>query len=340
MAETSTGRPGTLRIQQLGNAYKQAGTLWAAIELDVFTKVAGGATTLADIAQETGLAAGAADKLVTACTALGLLEKEGERYRNAPDVDRYLVKGKPGYIGVWVLFARHAADRWQDLAAVLRGDKEPASRSWYDEAWADFAFAKQLSGATHNAGLASGRRLAKVFDYSRRSLILDLGGGSGCYCIAAAQAHPHIRGIVFDYPTICRVAAGYIAEAGLSERITTQAGDLIKDDYPAGADVALLCSNLPNFSRQELALIARKAFTALVPGGVLHVIGEAVNDARTGPLEPALWYLEEVVVGNRSSELHTVAGVRDTLAGAGFVDLGDGEFVPGVLQRITGVKPK
>jgi hypothetical protein len=38
--------------------------------------------------------------------ALGLLVRDGERFRNAPDVARFLVEGEPAYAGSWMLFSK------------------------------------------------------------------------------------------------------------------------------------------------------------------------------------------------------------------------------------------
>ena len=46
------------------------------------------------------------DFTLVACTALGLLEKRGERYANAPDVEMYLVEGKQRYYGAWSLMGK------------------------------------------------------------------------------------------------------------------------------------------------------------------------------------------------------------------------------------------
>ena len=43
--------------------------------------------------------------MVMLCAA-GLLENTDGRHRNAADVERYLVEGKPGYMGPWITFTK------------------------------------------------------------------------------------------------------------------------------------------------------------------------------------------------------------------------------------------
>lgn len=94
-------RADTTRLQRLAHSYRDAAALMAAVELGLFTRVARGADTEAAVAQALDLTPTNAERLVTACVALGLLVREGAegRLRNAPDVARFLVEGEPAYAG-------------------------------------------------------------------------------------------------------------------------------------------------------------------------------------------------------------------------------------------------
>jgi hypothetical protein len=84
-------RVDTIRLQRLVHAYRGSAALMAALELGLFTAVARGAGDVTGVADALGLGETNAERLVTACVALGLLERDGERLRNAPDVARFLV---------------------------------------------------------------------------------------------------------------------------------------------------------------------------------------------------------------------------------------------------------
>jgi hypothetical protein len=115
----SEKRTTTVRLQNLSYGHKQSGTLRAALELDLFTRVSEGASSIREIATALGLSGLNAERLVVACTALELLEKDGDDHRNAPDVERFLVKGKVTYIGPWLLFNGLDFERWKGLGAIL-----------------------------------------------------------------------------------------------------------------------------------------------------------------------------------------------------------------------------
>jgi len=330
---------GTLRLQTLAHAYKQSAALKASIKLDLFTAIAQGAKEISQIAQEIGLSLQNAQKLADVCSSLGLLEYKDRLYYNAPDVERYLVKGRKGYVGAWLVDDEERFNLWSGMTSILKGDRAPAAKGVYEEAWKDVEAARRLNRATFSIGLGAGYRLAHSWDFSPYSLLLDLGGGSGCYSIAIASTYAKMKAIVIDYPTICTSAEEFIAEAALSERITTYPGDLLTVDFPLGADVMLMSSNLPDFSTSGLVTVYCKAFDAMETGGTMIILGEALYDDRSGPLEPALWHLEQTLRGGWG-ETHTISEVCHLLREAGFVDCEVSEFAPGLLTRFIAHKPK
>jgi len=326
----------TVRLQNLSYGHKQSATLMAAVKLDLFTTVAQGASRLSEIAKNLGLSLLNAERLVVACTALGLLEKEGEEYRNAPDVERFLVKGKITYVGPWLLFSVWDFERWKDLTDHLTSDSLPRVLGLYESLTEGMA--RKYHEATYSVGLGAGYRFAREVNMSRRSLLLDLGGGSGCYCIAAVQKYPGLKAIVFDFEPVCKVTREFIAQWGLEDRISTHPGDFTRDPFPPGADVMLMASNLPQYDQEVLEGVMRKAYEALLSGGECHVVGETLTDEKDGPVGPALWGIHEALFGSHG-RAHSERETKGYLVKAGFVDVQVHQFVPGSLSRITARKP-
>jgi len=329
------GKVGTVRLQNLSYGHKQSATLMAAVKLDLFTKVSQGASRLSEIVNVLGLSALNAERLVVACTALELLEKDGEDYRNAPDVERFLVKGKPTYVGPWLLFAGTDFERWKDLADYLKSEDPPKVLGMYEGLTDEMA--RQYHEATYSVGLGAGILFAREVDLSQRSLVLDLGGGSGCYCIAAIQRYPHLKAIVFDFEPVCKVTREFIAQWGLQDRISTHPGDFTSDPLPSGADVMIMASNLPQYNEEVLGSLFRKAYEALSPGGEYHVVGETLDDDKRGPLGPALWGLHEALSGSKG-RAHSEKETKGYLEKVGFVDVQVHPFIPGSLTRISARK--
>jgi hypothetical protein len=328
-------KPTTSRLQHLARAYTQSSVLFAALDLELFTNVAAGVATTEDLARVMAITELNAERLVTACLAMDLLQKKDGRLANATDVDRYLVKGKRSYAGPWMTFTRPGAGRWLELTELLRNQEPPARLGL--ELDMPVEEARRYHQATYSVGMGAGRLFCRQVDLGGRRRMLDLGGGSGAYCINAVQAFEGLQAIVFDLPGVTEVAREFIAENEVSDRVTTVAGDFTSDPFPDGCDVVVMASNLPMYNEVVIGSVVGKAFEALEPGGEMHLVGEMLNADGVGPLDAALWGLQEVL-RNSEGKAHTAAQVAGYFSAAGFGNVEIHDFVPGVLQRVSGVK--
>ena len=120
MAETAAPRPTTQRLQRMVRAYREAGALMAAVELELFTHLANGADDEAALTKAMGLEPLHGERIIVAMLGLGLLERAGDKLAMAPDVERFLVKDRPTYAGEWMLFTKPDWDEWGRLADILR----------------------------------------------------------------------------------------------------------------------------------------------------------------------------------------------------------------------------
>src|SRR4051812_32408986 len=88
------------RIIELGEAFRGAKTLLSAVELGVFTTLAGGPLDLESLRERLGLHARGARDFLDALVALGMLgRREDGSYENSAETDTYLDRAKPTYIG-------------------------------------------------------------------------------------------------------------------------------------------------------------------------------------------------------------------------------------------------
>ena len=330
-------RVDTVRLQGISRAFINSASLFAAIDLELFTAIAKGDNTVERFASRAGITEVNADRLMAMCAAAELIHWVGDHFENAQDVARFLVKGESSYAGAWLTFVRPAWKRWGELTEALQSKDAPTVIGRFDAAMTVDA-ARRYHEATASVGFGSGRRFSRHVDLSNRKKIMDLGGGSGAYSIIAVQRHPDLAAVVFDLPPVVEVTKEFIAKHGVADRVSTQAGDFTKDDFPAGCDVAIMASNLPQYNREIVQSVVAKAFDSLEPGGEMHLIGEMLDDDRAGPLDAAIWGLYEVFA-NSTGMAHTRAECASYFERAGFVDVAVNDFVPGILVRVSGLKP-
>ena len=297
MADNKDKQLTTVRLQNVAQSYGQSAALMAAVELGVFTAVSKGAGTFGEVAKALDIEPVNAERLIVLLCAAGLIEVRQGRLANAEDTERFLVEGKPGYMGPWITFTKPQWNEWGRLAEHLRV-RDLKDLGSIGEITVDDA--RRYHASTFSIGMGAGRRFVRHVDLSKRSKIMDIGGGSGAYCINAANAHPHIQGVVLDLAPVCEVAREFLSEHGVADRVTAQPCDFTKDPFPTDCDVAIMASNLPMYGRDVIAAVIAKAHDALLPGGEMHLIGEMTNDERTGPWGPAYWGLGQAISNRKA----------------------------------------
>ncbi|HYG91077.1 MAG TPA: methyltransferase [Azospirillum sp.] len=336
--------PSPVPLMALSTGFWASKTLAAAHELDLFSRLAGGAsTTAAELSQALGIHARPAEMLLTGCAALGLLDKVDGRYRNAPVSEAYLVRGKPHYFGGWVEMAdKRLFAGWGRLAEALRTNRPTTWDPDVQASLFDGEDPKMLAlfwEAMHALSTMTARKLGEVVDFGRFGRLLDIGGGSGAYDIELCRRYPRLRATVFDLPHVAGIAAGKVARAGLSDRIATVPGDFFGSaPFPGGHDVHLLSMILHDWDEAKNRALLRRSYEALPSGGAVVVSELLVNDDKTGPVAAALMSLNMLI--ETEGRNYTPAEYAAWMEDAGFRGVETVWFeAPGANGAVIGRKP-
>ena len=110
----------------------------------------------------------------------------------------------------------------------------------------------------------SARLVAATYDFSRMSLVVDVGGGRGQLLAAILERYPRLHGILFDQPHVIEGAAQLLDEAGVGDRCELVGGSFF-DAVPAGGDAYILRGIIPGFEDDQAVAIltnCRRAMTA------------------------------------------------------------------------------
>lgn len=306
-------------------AFMDSQVLLTAEEIGVFDHLDGGPRGVPEIAAATGLPADSAVRLLGALCALGIVDRQPDgRFVNGAEASEQLVRGKPGYIGG--LF-RHVRDDlypvWKHLREALYegtaqwdrafpGQPSPTA-DFYSDAGALRSFMEGMHAVTYRTGAVLAGRAPELSQVRR---LVDVGGASGAFAIALAQAFPRLRGTVFDLPAVRPIAEEQIRRHGLADRLSFQAGDFWEDPLPAGACAYSLGFILHDWDTTGGSIILRKIAAAARPGALL-ILGEfLLDDDRTGPRFVVRQDLN-MLVAARGRE-RSAAEYRDWLEETGF----------------------
>jgi ubiquinone/menaquinone biosynthesis C-methylase UbiE len=322
-------------ISRLAYGFMGSKALFAALELDLFTRLAAGAKTADDLADETGIVRHRLVTLLTACVSLGLLSKSGDRYANAPAAQTYLSRSSPRYFADYYRFQidRQIYPAFEHLSGALRGERRDLYHVTQDAHEADYFIRAQHSGSLGPAVV-----LSRQVDLSTHRKLLDVAGGSGAFSITLCQRFPDLTATILDFPAVRPRAERFVAEAGLTDRIRFLPGDAFAVDWPAGNDVVLISYLLSAVGAQAIPELLRRAFGALRPGGLLLLHDFMVGDDATGPTSAALWLLFSLLCDPDAAML-TPQLVSTQVSAAGFTDVKSRETIPTITRMVSATKP-
>jgi acetylserotonin N-methyltransferase len=195
---------------------------------------------IAELAKRLDFDERATGVLVRLLASLGLLVPRDERFQLTDQARLYLVKSSPFYwgnmmrVGVspWTrdtLMAKLKEKRSAD-AAGPEGTPKPTGEGRPADGWAagriPIEQAHVIAAGMHSHSLPAAIGAARNYDFSQVKRILDVGGGSGCFMIAIAQAHPHLRNTIMELNTMCEVAQTYIKAGGVGTSSSPTSGTI------------------------------------------------------------------------------------------------------------------
>jgi ubiquinone/menaquinone biosynthesis C-methylase UbiE len=314
-----TNEPTLSLVWSAFTGYQRTFALKAAVELDVFARIAGGATTVDKLATACQAAPRGLRALLNHLAADGLLTRDGEVYSLSPTAAAFLDPSSPGYVGSGVRFIASPmiVDSFARLTdAVRRGGtalSEFGTLAPEHPVWVDFARAMgPLAGMT-------GILLGNLLDIERAPAckVLDIAAGHGMFGITLARLNPRVNVTALDWKNVLAVADENAREAGVSERFRTLPGSALEVAYGDGYDLILVPNFLHHFDPPTCERVLAKSHAALTPGGRVVIVEFVPDDDRSGPADAvqfALVMLATTPVG----DAYTFAEYRTMLRNSRF----------------------
>jgi ubiquinone/menaquinone biosynthesis C-methylase UbiE len=318
MADSNARTPSPLeQIMQMNFSFAPSCVMTAALRLGVFSHMAAGKSTAAEVAQAAGASERGTRMLLDALAGFGLLTKSGERYELTPHARQYLVRESPDYAG-GMAESGGMIEAWTHLDECVRTGR-PVHRVETQERAEEFF--PMLVRTLHVVNREPARRTAEALGAGRESKglrVLDVAAGSGVWGIAFAEADPSARVTAQDFPGVLPTTREYVRRHGLEERFDFLAGDLKEVDFgEAQYDVALLGNIVHSEGEESSRELFRRLRRALRPGGRVVVIDMLPNDARTGPPYQLIFALN-MLVNTERGDTYTLAEYTRWLNEAGF----------------------
>ena len=318
------------RILELSGKYWESFALHTGVELDIFTLLDEEGMTIDEIASELSLSKRGAKAIVSALTALGFLEKEGEIYYDSREAVEFLSKNSPEYLGYMVRHHHYLSKYWAFLPKAVKSGKPVKKRSIHHPEKNELeAF---LMGMFNNASLIA-PKVADLIELDDCKTLLDLGGGPGTYALHFCLKNPKLEAKIYDLKQSSVFANKLISGFGLDSRIKFVPFDFTKDSIDEKFDAVWLSHILHGEGEKTARKIVKKAASSLNKKGKIFIHEFVLDDDGTGPLFPAIFSLN-MLVGTKEGKSYTESEIKNFLESSGIVEIETLDFEGPSQSRI------
>lgn len=309
--------PSLQTLMEMVWSFAPARALSAGAQLDVFSHIAAGHKSAAEIARAAGASERGMRMLLDMLVAFQILTKSGDRYELTPLAAQYLVRESPDYVGA-MMEIDAVWESWGRLVEVIRTGRPVRRIEQKEKAEQFFPI---LVRTLHIMNREPARRAAAVLGAgsARRGMrVVDVGCGSGVWSIAIAEADREARVTAQDFPAMLEVTRRYLERHGLLDRYDFLPGDLKEVDFGENRyDLALLGNIVHSEGERSSRALFRRLYRALRPGGRIAIIDMIPNDERTGPPFPIIFAVN-MLVNTEEGGTFTLSEYTEWLAGAGY----------------------
>ncbi|MBA4446884.1 methyltransferase domain-containing protein [Cylindrospermopsis raciborskii CS-506_D] len=285
--------------------------------------------TQTEIAQHLQLEAYPTKALLLGLTALKLIQKVGDKYRNSLVIQMLFLENTWKEFYDTVLFEAKIVYRGSiDYVESLQQNRNVGLRQFqgqgpdlYNRLHEDPGLDKVFYNFMGSWSKLVTPLWLKKIDFSNFQSVVDVGGGDATNSIALAEAFPNVKITLMDIPDSCKIAQSRIDQKQLTDRIQVVGGDIFVDEFPNNQDCFLFIHVLVIWSLDKNTTLLRRAYQALKPGGSLIIFNMMTSDEEDGPLMAALDSSYFVSIPHEGGMIYSWRDHEQCLRDAGFTQM-------------------
>ena len=274
--ETANALPPHVQLIQVGTAYWGSQLLLAAAQLGLADRLAGGARSASDLAQELALHPPSLHRFMRSLAGMGLLTEVQPKTFALTSLGEALKKDAPGSARATILVLTGVAGPlWTNLSHSLKTGR-PATDEVFGKPLFDYIgerpelvslFSETMVGF-HGREPAA---VAAAYDFDALGSVVDVGGATGNLLVHILQRHKKPRGVLFDLPHVVRDAATLLAAHGMTDRVAIEPGSFF-EAVPQGYDAYVLSHIIHDWNEDQCQAILANCRRAIPPKGRLLIV--------------------------------------------------------------------
>nr|WP_258020787.1 methyltransferase [Streptomyces anatolicus] len=288
----------------------------------VFTHlIAEGPATPARIATARRIDEETLERLLLVLASVSVVERGSDgSYRIAQALTPFFDTAGPRYIGG---FVRHLVtnttgqlERLDDYLTRGKAVVDAGLPAPFDTIYRDEEATREFLEAMWNLSFGVSEELVELARLDGVRHLVDVGGASGAFAVAALTRYPSLNVTVFDLPEVGPFLENTRQSKGLQDRLAFAPGDFFRDPLPP-AECLSFGYILSDWDDKTCVELLRKAYDACASGGRVLLM-ERLFDENGGPLATAAMNLSMHV--ETQGRHRTAAEYTGLLEEAGFGD--------------------
>ena len=293
--DTDPAREGFQCLEDLATAYWYSEVLFAALELNIFERLAAGPVSLPDLTVDTGWDPDGLGRFLATLIGLGLVVEFDGLFSNGPLADRYLVPGDADDSCDFIQYRRYLLPHWHRLSRRVRegatANERPVEES--TEAYRKRVIA-YVDVMDRQAVFKAGETLDRLENLQTAPprYIFDLGGGAGSWCRALLKRWPGARAVLFDLPEVMEATGKLYPAPEDWKGIERVAGDVLSPCIKCDRfDLVILSNLLHVYGEGEATAILDTAARRLASGGTVLIHDYLLDEHDVVPLKGSFYDL-------------------------------------------------
>jgi SAM-dependent methyltransferase len=268
--------PAPAVLFQMVTGYYISRAIYVAATLGIADLLAHGPQSSSALAKATGTHAESLTRMLRLLASVGVFTEQEDRGFALTPLGECLRTSVPGSMrSAALLFAGITQEAWRDLLYSVRTG-EPAFHHVFGMDSFSYMAQHPEEAANFDAAMADFTKaiaiaVAATYDFPQFGTIVDVGGGNGILLEAILNAHPTVRGVLFDMPHVADRAQQRIEAVGVGERCKAVGGDFFLE-VPSGGDAYILKHVIHDWDDARAVTILKNCHRAMDPQGKLLIV--------------------------------------------------------------------
>jgi hypothetical protein len=296
------------RLRSAIEAYHASALAYAAVKLGLPERMGARPWTAKALATELGLSPPHLLRFLRGLVTLGICEEHPGGKFALTSLGQSLKPGSPSRLGEKVMIVvEQYWHPWADLVSTLQTGAPAFDHVFGTDVWAwrneNFRGGDIFAAYLANETFAGAGPIVEALDFSGVDRVADTGGGHGGLLAAILQAHPGMRGILFDLHETIIGAKRFLKSHGVLERVTLVGGDFIAE-IPVEADLYVLKSVLQHWDDLGARALLESCRDAMPARARLAIVERLLPEAASGDPSAVMLDLHMMVItGGRARTL-------------------------------------